>query len=186
MSQHKQYSVIIADPPWSYYGDPSKDQAAGKHYSTMTVDAMLKLDWPLAKPGVLFMWATSPKLEDALKLGNGLGLHYRGIAFVWIKTRDTQHGPVPIGAQGVRPSIVKPTSEIVLAFATTDKGRPLPLLSESVCQVVMAKRVGHSVKPREVQDRIVQLYGDIPRLEMFARERYQGWDAWGNEVPVNL
>lgn len=177
-----QYPVIICDPPWKYFGDPNKDQAAGKHYPTLTVDEMLALPWPLATPGVLFMWATGPKLQDALDLGARLGLHYRGVAFVWVKCREQDGRMVPIGAQGVRPSIVKPTTELVLAFATCAKGRPLPLLSESVPQVVLAKRVGHSVKPREVQDRIVQLYGDVPKLEMFARERYPGWDAFGNEI----
>lgn len=175
----KKYDVIIADPPWAYYGDPNKNQAAGKHYQLMSVDEMARLTWPLANRGVLFMWATSPKLTDALALGSLLGLTYRGIAFVWVKTN--REGK-PVGAQGVRPSIVKPTTELVLAFSRIAKGRPMPLLSESVPQVVMARRGRHSEKPRVVQDRITQLYGDVARLEMFARERYAGWDAWGNEI----
>lgn len=175
----RNYSVIIADPPWQYYGDPNKNQAAGKHYKLLSLDEMLALHWPLAKPGVLFMWATSPKLNDALALGSGLGLAYRGIAFVWVKTNRMGQ---PVGAQGVRPSIVKPTTELVLAFSNVVKGRPMPLLSESVPQVVMARRGRHSEKPRLVQDRITQLYGAVPKLEMFARERYEGWDAWGDEL----
>lgn len=175
----KKYDVIIADPPWAYYGDPNKNQAAGKHYQLMSVDEMARLTWPLANRGVLFMWATSPKLTDALALGSLLGLTYRGIAFVWVKTN--REGK-PVGAQGVRPSIIKPTTELVLAFSRIAKGRPMPLLSESVPQVVMARRGRHSEKPRVVQDRITQLYGDVARLEMFARERYAGWDAWGNEI----
>lgn len=175
-----KYPIILADPPWSYYGDPTKDQAAGKHYPLMTVEQMVDLDWPLEKPGILFMWATSPKLDDAMRLGYRLDLHYRGVAFVWVKTNASGK---PIGAQGVRPSIVKPTTELVLAWSNVRTGRPLKLLSESVVQVVMAPRVGHSYKPREIQDRITQLYGNVPKLEMFARQRYPGWDAWGNEVP---
>lgn len=175
----KKYDVIIADPPWAYYGDPNKNQAAGKHYQLMSVEEMARLTWPLANRGVLFMWATSPKLTDALALGSLLGLTYRGIAFVWVKTNREGR---PVGAQGVRPSIVKPTTELVLAFSRIAKGRPMPLLSESVPQVVMARRGRHSEKPRVVQDRITQLYGDVARLEMFARERYAGWDAWGNEI----
>lgn len=175
------YSVIVADPPWAYYGDPNKDQAAGKHYNLLSLEEMLALNWPLAKPGVLFMWATSPRLDTALALGQGLGLFYRGISFVWVKTN--RRG-VPVGAQGVRPSIVKPTTELVLAFSNIAKGRPMPLLSESVPQVVLAPRGRHSEKPRIVQDRITQLYGQVPKLEMFARERYDGWDAWGNELPT--
>lgn len=182
MQNVKLYDVIVADPPWAYYGDPNKNQAAGKHYKLMHVEEMAQLSWPLAPRGVLFMWATSPKLHDAMRLASLLGLHYRGIAFVWVKTN--REGK-PVGAQGVRPSIVKPTTELVLAFSRIAKGRPMPLLSESVPQVVMARRGRHSEKPRAVQDRITQLYGDVARLEMFARERYAGWDAWGDELDEN-
>jgi len=180
----KKYSVIIADPPWSYYGDPNKDQAAGKHYSCMTVSEMLELEWPLANPSVLFVWATGPKLDAAFELGTGLNLHYRGVAFVWVKSRRLPDGRLePIGAQGVRPSVIKPTTEFVLVFSTKSSGRPLPLFSEKVRQVVMAERGAHSAKPRDVQDRIAELYGaDVPKLEMFARQRYPGWDAWGNQL----
>lgn len=176
------YDVILADPPWQYdlRAKGSYNQAAD-HYDTMTVDEMLLLPaWrQLANPGVLFMWATSPCLDQAMELGDKLGLYYRGIEFVWIKTRKDG---TPIGAQGVRPSIVKPTTELVLGFSNRRTGRPLKLASESIVQTVFAPRREHSRKPEEVMDRIEQMYPDMRKLEMFSRETRPGWDAFGNEV----
>lgn len=178
-----RYDVIYADPPWSYTGSQTKHGAAAKHYSTMTDEDLLNLDVVpnhLAPRGVLFMWATSPRLNFAMKCIEAWGLEYRGTAFVWVKTRaDGQ----PIGAQGVRPSIVKPTTEFVLAASRVKSGRPMPLRSEAVAQVVMAPRTAHSAKPEEVAERIEALYPDANRLEMFARRARPGWNLWGDQAP---
>lgn len=176
------YDVVLADPPWSYYGDPNKMAAAGKHYDLMPDDDLLAFPmrkW-LSSPGVLFMWATSPRLDFAVRCIEEWGLHYRGVAFVWVKTR--QDGAI-IGAQGVRPSIVKPTCEFVLAASTKQFGRPLPLAAENVAQTILAPRRGHSSKPDEVQERIEALYPANTKVELFARRRRNGWDAWGNQLP---
>ncbi len=176
------FDVILADPPWDYYGSPAKMAAAGKHYPLMTDQALLDFSLikdSLTKPGVVFMWATSPRLDFALKLIEHWGLTYRGVAFVWVKTR--KDGAV-IGAQGVRPSITKPTTEFVLAASNVARGRPLPLASEKVAQVVLAPRRQHSRKPEEVADRIEEMYPHARKLEVFARTRRPGWQAWGNET----
>jgi N6-adenosine-specific RNA methylase IME4 len=134
----------------------------------------------LAVAGVLFLWATSPRLDFALRCLEKWGLHYRGMSFVWVKC--TKAG-VPIGAQGVPPSITKPTSELVLASSRVARGRPMPLADLKVPQVLLAPRGAHSSKPPEVMRRIERLYPGAHRLEMFARQRRPGWDAWGDEVP---
>jgi len=196
----KKYHVIYTDPCWSYYGDPLKDQAAGKHYDLMTLDQLSKLpvNKLAAKPCVMFMWATCPKLDNAVDLMRAWGFHFRGVAYVWVKT--TKNGKI-ISGQGVRPSFVKPTTEIVifgtskeieeetsdnsefvLVGSTQKFGRSLPLLTESQGQVVLAPRGRHSEKPKEVRKRIEDLFGECSRLEMFAREHPAGWDAWGNEA----
>lgn len=105
---------------------------------------------------------------------------YRGVAFNWIKTRRDGK---PIGAQGVPPTGTKPVTELCLLATLTSKGRPFPLLDAAVCQTVFAPRREHSAKPPEVRDRIVALYGDRPRVELFAREAADGWSRWGNEAP---
>lgn len=89
---------------------------------------------------------------------------------------------MPIGAQGVRPSIVKPTVEFVLAASPVAKGRPLPLADEGVPNTVLAPRAAHSEKPGEVRRRIEGMYPGASRIELFARGRAEGWEAWGDQV----
>jgi len=128
---------------------------------------------------VLFLWATCPKLDVAMRCIAAWGLHYRGVAFVWVKT-DRRYRP--LGAQGVRPSITKPTTELVLAASTLTRRRPLPLASEGVPQVVLAPRQDHSRKPEQVARRIEALYPTASRIELFARSKRVGWDTWGTEA----
>jgi N6-adenosine-specific RNA methylase IME4 len=197
------YKVIYADYPWKYAGDPLKDQAAGKHYACMNVADMVA-QFPLAKimakTSVAFIWATSPLLHDAIDLILSSGLYYRGVARVWVKT--TKDGKI-IHGQGVRPSIIKPTTEFLLAAtkeppeeaefllaaSTRRSGRPLPLLTESMGQVVLAPRPSkadgtsiHSAKPAIFRDDLVKLFGDVKRVELFARQEVAGWDCWGNQI----
>lgn len=175
------HDVVVCDPPWDHYGSGTKMGAAAKEYPLIPDEQMLELpigDF-LSKPGVLFLWATCPRLDFAISCINSWGLHYRGVAFVWVKTR--QDG-TPIGAQGVRPSITKPLTELVLAVSTERKGRPLPLASESVCQTVFAPRGKHSEKPDGVQEKIEQMYPEMTKLELFARRERPGWDSIGQEL----
>lgn len=175
-----KYDIVLADPPWDYYGSTTKNAAAGKHYSLMPDEELLSFDiWQwLAPKGILFMWVTCPRLDFGIKCIETWGLHFRGVPFVWVKTR--QDGNI-IGAQGVRPSIVKPTTEFCIAASAVKKGRPLPIADESVAQVVLAQRGRHSEKPKEVQERIERLYPDASKIELFARTPRDGWDRWGNE-----
>ena len=73
-------------------------------------------------------------------------------------------------------------TELVVAGSTVALGRPLPLASESVCQTVFAPRAEHSRKPDAVQERIEAMYPVAHKLELFARRRRVGWDAWGDEL----
>lgn len=178
-----QYDEVYADPPWPMWGSSTKNAAAGKHYTLMTLAAICAMPVKSlfrGKKGALFLWATCPRLDLAFKAIDSWGLHYRGVAFIWTKTR--KDGQV-IGAQGVPPTGTKPTAELCLLATTNNLGRPFPLLDASVRQDVFAPRGEHSEKPDEVRKRIVRLYGDRPRLELFAREAKDGWDRWGLEAP---
>jgi N6-adenosine-specific RNA methylase IME4 len=181
-----EYDIILADPPWQYSGQPDKWGAAAKFYTTLSLGEIDEIGWPIIKRlspnGILFLWATSPLLDYAMTTLEGWGLHFRGVAFVWEKTKKSDP-EVRIGAQGVRPSIVKPVCEFVLAGSPVEKGRPLPLADESIRQVVLAPKREHSRKPDEVQERIELMYPTATNLEMFARSRRDGWDAWGDEAP---
>ncbi len=182
----KNWDLCLADPPWAYYGSGTKPAAAGKHYNLMSDEDLLNLSLVpdlLAPHGVFFCWATGPRLDFAIDLIRAWGLTPRGVAFVWVKT---QKDGTPIGAQGVRPSITKPTTEFVLAASRVKKGRPMPLASEAVPQVVLAPRGAHSAKPDEVQDRIEQMYPNAAKLEVFARRQRPGWDIFGDQIPRDL
>jgi len=179
-----EFDVVYADPPWPMYGNPDKNAAAGKHYDLMTMDEIKAM--PIKsllrdpKKGVFFVWVTSPRMDLGIDAIRAWGLHFRGVAFVWVKTR--RDGGI-IHGQGVRPTVTKPTTEFCLVATTTKKGRPLPLLSEKTPQVVLAPRGAHSEKPQVFRDLIVELYGDVPKIELFARKSAPGFSAWGNEAP---
>lgn len=177
-----RYSVLYADPPWQYDGSQTKDGAAGKHYACMATDDIgaIPVRDITAKNGACFLWATGPRLPEAIEVMRQWGFHYRGVAYVWVKT--TKSGRI-ISGQGVRPTFTKPTTEFLLVGSTSKRGRPLKLLTEAQGQVVLAPREArHSQKPDVFRQRIVDLVGDVPKIELFARQRVAGWDAWGNEV----
>jgi N6-adenosine-specific RNA methylase IME4 len=178
----KKYDVILMDPPWSYHGAQDKMGAAAKFYSTMSDEDLLAMPVMdlLNDKSVVFMWATAPRLDFAIDLLRYWGLAYRGVAFTWVKTK--KDGLTPIGAQGVRPSVVKPTAEFVIVGSPIKKGRPLQISDESVQHIVLAAKQEHSRKPDDVHQRINRLYPDASKLEMFARRPFEGWDVWGNEV----
>jgi site-specific DNA-methyltransferase (adenine-specific) len=179
---NKKYSVIYADPPWSYrqHGTGPKSRGnAEQHYHTMTTDELCALPVnQLAKEGAAcFMWATFPQIADALRVMRAWGFEYKTCAFAWIKKnrkRNTNfwgmgaytRANVEICLLGVKPG-----------FKAADQ-----IKSHSVHQVIESPIQAHSVKPDETRHRIVELLGDVPRIELFARQRVPGWDAWGDEI----
>ena len=174
----KKYNIIYADPPWQYAR--SKVQgAAEKHYRTMSVDDICQL--PIAeicgKDCILFMWATFPQLKEALQVIKAWGFNYKSVAFVWLKQNKSGIGwfyGLGFWTRG--------NAEICL-LAT--KGQP-KRKSAKVHQFIISPLRGHSHKPDEARDKIVELVGDLPRVELFAREKADGWDTWGNEVECDI
>lgn len=175
----KKYKIIYADPAWKYNDKLGTNSAKmggyDKYYKGMEIEDIcnLPVDEISAKDCILFLWATMPKLQEAFKVIKAWGFKHKTTAFTWIKLNpkaETIFKGVGRWVQG--------NAELVL-LAT--KGKP-KRISMSISQIVMAKRGRHSVKPDEVRDRIIQLMGKLPRIELFARKRVTGWDAWGNEV----
>ena len=181
------FDLVLADPPWLHTGSKTKDQAAGKHYECLSNEqlALLPVKTVMARKCVCLMWATGPLMHKAIELLGLWGFAYRGIEFVWVKT--TKNGKI-IEGQGVKPSIVKPTTEFIIAGSFQAKGRPLPLATESMGQVVLAPRPSlngkpiHSAKPAIFRKKIEQLYPKVDRIELFARENVPGWTPWGNQA----
>ena len=174
---NKKYKIIYADPPWRYYTWSKKGQgrSAESHYSTMSIEEICNL--PVNELSdddcALFLWVTYPTLLDGLKCIEAWGFEYKTCAFCWCKRNKKSDGWFTGMGYWTRAN-----SEICL-LAT--KGKP-KRLSASVKQIVDAPIGKHSEKPSEVRERIVQLMGDIPRIELFARQYADDWDCWGDEV----
>lgn len=176
----KKYSIIYADPPWSY-SDSGCSGAAAAQYATMSINELKQLPVNPAVGGiaaddcVLFMWATYPKMQEALDLIEAWGFKYKSIAFQWIKQNRSGNGYFFGLGRWTRGN----TEPCLIAI----KGKP-KRISAGVGQLVFSPLRRHSQKPAEVRDKIVELMGDLPRIELFAREAAPGWDAWGNEAPT--
>ena len=174
----KKYNIIYADPPWQYkvWSKKGKGRSAESHYSCMSKEEIQNL--PISKicdeNCVLFLWVTYPCLIEGLDLIKAWGFEYKTCAFSWIKMNKNQNTPfVGMGYY------TRANNEICL-LAT--KGKPLKRISRNVEQVILSKIQEHSRKPDAIRDRIVNLFGDLPRIELFARKQTEGWDVWGNEV----
>lgn len=177
----KRYSVVYADPPWSYnqfQGKGTKYGDVSAHYQTMTKEELEQFpinNFADSKNCVLFMWATFPNLPQAIELVAKWGFEYKTVAFVWIKTRKE-------GYYSGLGFYTNSNAEIVIIA----KRGQLERKNKNVKQLVFSPLEQHSQKPNEVRQRIVDLYGDIPRIELFARERFHGWDSFGNQLPNTI
>lgn len=184
-----KYSIIYADPPWTYDNPKDNDpKMGGKTYATMTQAEIENMNvQEIAAPDcALFLWATMPKLREALSVITAWGFTYTTCAFVWVKL-NPKGALVPIGKhlileRGVYSGLGHWTNGNAELCLFAKVGRP-KRLTRNVKQIVLAPRGRHSAKPPEVRDRIVALMGDLPRIELFARETVARWDAWGRGVP---
>lgn len=179
MSAIKKYKIIYADPAW-VYKDKSKSHGGGaeSHYQCTPTEEMGKLNIPIDKDAVCFMWVTYPQLEEGLKLIRMWGFNFKTVAFTWVKTnKNSKDFFFGMGRY------TRANPEIVLLGV---KGKGLKRVSASVPNLQVYKRGKHSEKPKEFKNQIVKLFGDVPRLELFAREKTDGWDSWGNEITSDI
>lgn len=166
--------MIYADPPWAY-SDAGCNGAAGKQYKTLSCKDIAALPvHQLAAPDcALFMWATYPLLPEALATIAGWGFEYKSIAFQWLKLNRKNGEPFYGLGRWTRGN----TEPCLLAV----RGKPRPI-SKSVSQLILEAPIGkHSAKPDAAPDKIVELMGDVPRIELFARKDRPGWVTTGLE-----
>ena len=180
---NKKYNIIYADPPWTFktYSDKGKGRSAENHYPCMNIDDIYKL--PVQdiadEDCILMMWVTYPLLKEGIKTMEEWGFTYKTCAFSWIKKNKNADIFSDGGLFWGLGYWTRSNNEICLLGT---KGKP-KRHSRGVHQVVMSKIQRHSQKPDIVKDRIVELCGDVPRIELFARQATKGWDVWGNEAP---
>ena len=174
---NKKYDIIYADPPWQV--DAGWDKTYGKSqplkYPTMDLQEIKNL--PVkdisSENCILFMWVTYPLLEKGLEVIKSWGFIYKTCGFCWVKKNKKSDSLFWGLGYWTR------ANQEICLLAT--KGKP-KRFSKLVHQVVYEPIREHSRKPDCIRDRIVELCGDLPRIELFARQKIDGWDCWGNEV----
>ena len=178
MAEAKKYGIVYADPPWRYDMKRGKG-VAENHYPTMSMDEICALPVAdlAAKDSALFLWATFPQLNEAFRVIEAWGFHYKTLAFLWLKqNRKADSWFYGMGFW------TRSNAEVCL-LAT--RGHPKRQCA-GIHQFVISHIEQHSKKPDEVRDKIIKLMGDQPRVELFARQQTPGWDVWGNEVECSI
>jgi len=162
------FDIIMADPPWAY--DFGIRGATDSHYSEMSTDQICDLKIPAAENCILFLWATAPKLQDALRVMESWGFIYK-THLIWVKDKigtgyyfRAKHELLLLGKKGDVPS---------------------PMDSDRPESVLFAPRLDHSHKPHEMYGIIERMFPNRKYLELFARQKQTGWISWGNEITEN-
>ena len=179
-STDKKYNIIYADPPWRY-SDGGCNGAAENHYSTMSIADICTLPVKdiAADDCVLFLWTTYPMLLEAMELMTAWGFKYKSIAFQWLKLNKSGKGFYFGLGRWTRGN----TEPCLIGV----RGKPYKFVqSKAISQIVEYPVTRHSAKPPLVRDKIIELMGDMPRIELFARDGAAGWDCWGNEAPDTI
>lgn len=195
----KKYNLIYADPPWQY-SNQSTRAATKNHYPTMTFQELKSLNIKSIADNnsILIMWYTSAFARQADALATHWGFEVKTMKlFTWVKLNKNYHQNITkqlkkhsrMNSEDVFNLIndqlrfglgnyTRANSEDCLIAV---RGKGIQRINKSVSQIILAPIGAHSAKPQEARDRIVQLYGNVPRVELFARQNVNGWDAWGNE-----
>jgi N6-adenosine-specific RNA methylase IME4 len=178
------FTCAHIDLPWSFktWSPRGQGKGASKHDKVSDLHRLVALPVPelMAPDAVLFFWVTQPLLPQALQILSDWGLTYKSVAVYWVK--------MPAGwaeTDGyIRPRMglgYHTRSGAEQCWIAT-RGRGYERKSRGVLQVIHAPIREHSRKPDEAAERIEQLVGDVPRIELFARTRRPGWSSWGEEV----
>jgi len=199
-----KYKLIFIDPPW-HYAEPGyrkKGKAQNEGEANIKYDCMkfhelvgfrTKIDEFAARDCLMLMWATAPRMDWAYQLLPLWGFTYRTMGFLWIKTKQNPEQLVIPGmtwsylanaflATNVRKGMGFYTSQQAEYCLLARRGKPGAAEIRLQDQIVFAPIREHSRKPDEVRKRIERIFPSlVPRIEVFARQRFPGWMAYGNE-----
>lgn len=181
----KKYEIIYADPPWSYYNDstvrPDCTTIKGMRrppYPVMSSKDIMML--PVSSIAddncILFIWTTDYHLSRCVEVIKSWGFEYKTVGFVWQKLNKNNNPVCFMGAYTMKSGV-----EMCL-LATKGKDCHKFVIKHNIRSLIQSKREHHSKKPNEVRNRISELVGNRTKIELFAREKFDGWDSWGNEV----
>lgn len=163
---HGTFGVIYADPPWKYEHSKTDNREIENQYPTMELEEIRRLKIPAADDCVLFLWATSPKLEESMSVVNSWGFSYR-TCMVWDKEK------IGMGYYA------RQQHELLLIATRGEPGTPEP--SDRPPSILRSPRGRHSSKPEEFAAIIQKMYPNARRVELFARKKRDGWEVWGKE-----
>jgi len=171
---NKKYNIIYADPAWSYTGN-MMNSSVTDHYKTMSLEDIcnLSVENIADKNCILFMWVTLPKLNQFMEVINSWGFEYKTTAFVWVKKNKISNSFFMGLGRWTR------ANPEICILATKGK---ITRKSNKVRQLQIFPIEQHSKKPDKFRDLIIELCGNLPRIELFARQKVDGWDYWGNEL----
>lgn len=176
---NNKYNIIYADPPWQYkvWSKKGNGRSAESHYHTMIMEDIINMKNVIKNIAddncILFLWITFPCLQEALKVIEAWGFTYKTCGFTWVKKNKKSDSWFWGMGYWTRAN-----AELCL-IAT--KGN-IKRVSAGVHQIIDTPIEEHSKKPNITRDKIVELIGDLPRIELFARQTVEGWDSWGNEI----
>jgi N6-adenosine-specific RNA methylase IME4 len=166
-----KHAVILADPPWRYDFEASGSREIENQYPTMELDEIKKMNIETEDDAVLFLWATAPKLIEALEVMKAWGFTYK-THLIWDKEIigmgywfRGQHELLLVGTKG--------------NFSPPDE-------TMRVSSVIRSRRREHSRKPDVIRTLISKWYPNSTKIEIFARQHFEGWDVYGNEVPTGV
>lgn len=182
LTQIKNTILFTQIPPWEYKQTGSKTNCRGmakQHYETMSTEDVCNLPIKQIKTedSILFMWTTFPNIGEALKVMESWGFIYKTAAFVWVKKNKKSN--TNFWGMG---AYTRANAEVCLLGISKKTKAKQVVKSNSVHQIIESTIEYHSKKPDIVRDKILELLGDLPRIELFARQHTEGWDCWGNEV----
>lgn len=178
-----KYKTILIDPPWTFktYSDKGKGRSPEMHYQVMTMDDIKYMDMEAVMDTdcSVFMWVTWPTLPFALEIGRVWGLTYKTCAFLWAKTNTKFFYPTSNDKNWFMGMgyWTRANTEPCLLFT---RGKP-ERKSRSVRQLVVDQVRRHSQKPDGIHGKIESLVRG-PYLEIFARQKHEGWTCMGNEI----
>ena len=163
------FPIVYADPPWRYEHIETESRAIENQYPTMTLSDIcaMPVSGIVTDDAVLFLWATSPKLLEAMHVIDAWGFTYRTCA-VWVKDK------IGMGYY------FRQQHELLLV--ATRGTPPTPAPRDRPASVIEAARLEHSAKPDEVYELITRMYPTLPKVELFARSSREGFTAWGNQA----
>ena len=173
----KKYQIIYADPAWTFrtYSSKGQKRSAIRHYNTLSINHICNLHISDISDDncTLFLWAIDTMLPEAFKVIEKWGFTYKTVGFTWVKQNINSDGYFTGMGYWTRCN----PEQCLLAT----KGKP-KRISKSVKQLIISKRQEHSKKPDIIRDNIIELCGDFSRIELFASQRVDGWDSWGDEI----